>query len=434
MPAINRYYSSVAVDTTLSFSISSSNLTFEVESSAGFPTSYPYTLAIGYDSSSEELVNIIGASASGSGGRTTLTVGTTVAGGANIAGRGVDGTSDQAHDAGETVKHVISARDMTEAQAHIAAETNIHGLGVGVSPAPTASPTFTGTVVLPSTTSIGSVSATEIGYVDGVTSSIQTQLNTNTPVGIVSPYAGSSSPTGWLLCDGTAVSRTTYSALFGVISTTYGAGDTSTTFNVPDLRGRTPIGAGTGAGLTARTLAETTGVESVTLTAAQSGLPAHTHTNSATTTTTGGSHGHTATGSTSVTGGSHAHGHDISASSGGAHTHDLNGGSTNNNTHDHSSATLSEHAAESPDPGGAVTLTNGANTTGSGHGHTMTGGVSTSDSHSHSASTSVSVVDSASHSHTASTTVTINNNTSASASEAHNNMQPSLVLNYIIKH
>ena len=431
MPAINRYYSSVAVDTTLSFSISSSNLTFEVESSAGFPTSYPYTLAIGYDSSSEELVNIIGASASGSGGRTTLTVGTTVAGGANIAGRGVDGTSDQAHAAGETVKHVISARDMTEAQAHIAAETNIHGLGVGVSPAPAASPTFTGTVVLPSTTSIGSVSATEIGYVDGVTSSIQTQLNTNTPVGMVSPYAGSSSPTGWLLCDGTAVSRTTYSALFGVISTTYGAGDTSTTFNVPDLRGRTPIGAGTGAGLTARTLAATTGVESVTLTAAQSGLPAHTHTNSATTTTTGGSHGHGTSGSVSLNdAGAQTATGSISTD---AHGHSLIMRYTTV-SHDHaiSGASNPIPAMQGDPSSGDIGNYNGTAVNNAG---ALGGSASVSvGNHNHTVTNTIAVTDSTSHSHTASTTVTIDNNTSASASASHNNMQPSLVLNYIIKH
>jgi len=122
MPTVNRYYSSTAIDTTLSSGISSTDLTFTVGSTAGFPTSYPYTLAIGYNASNEELVNIVGASG------TILTVGLTAAGGANIAGRGVDGTNDQAHVAGETVKHVISARDMTEAQAHIAAETGAHGV------------------------------------------------------------------------------------------------------------------------------------------------------------------------------------------------------------------------------------------------------------------------------------------------------------------
>lgn len=66
------------------------------------------------------------------------------------------------------------------------------------------------------------------------------------PSGLISPYAGSSAPTGWLLCDGSAVSRTTYATLFGIISTTYGTGDGSSTFNVPDLRGRMAIGTGTG--------------------------------------------------------------------------------------------------------------------------------------------------------------------------------------------
>jgi microcystin-dependent protein len=60
--------------------------------------------------------------------------------------------------------------------------------------------------------------------------------------GMIFPYAGASAPTGFLLCDGSAVSRTTYADLFTLISTTYGAGDGSTTFNVPDLKGRFPLG------------------------------------------------------------------------------------------------------------------------------------------------------------------------------------------------
>ena len=52
-------------------------------------------------------------------------------------------------------------------------------------------------------------------------------------------------PTGYLLCNGTAVSRTTYSDLFTVVGTTFGVGDGSTTFNLPDYRDRMPIGAGT---------------------------------------------------------------------------------------------------------------------------------------------------------------------------------------------
>jgi microcystin-dependent protein len=66
------------------------------------------------------------------------------------------------------------------------------------------------------------------------------------PTGAIIPYGGSSAPTNWLLCDGTAVSRSTYATLFGVIGTAYGAGNGSTTFNLPDFRGRTTVGAGTG--------------------------------------------------------------------------------------------------------------------------------------------------------------------------------------------
>lgn len=62
------------------------------------------------------------------------------------------------------------------------------------------------------------------------------------PSGLVSPFAGTAAPTGWLLCDGGAVSRSAYAALFSSIGTTYGAGDGTTTFNLPDLRGRVAAG------------------------------------------------------------------------------------------------------------------------------------------------------------------------------------------------
>jgi microcystin-dependent protein len=95
--------------------------------------------------------------------------------------------------------------------------------------------------------------------------------------GFVSMFAGSTAsiPTGYLLCDGTAISRTDYAGLFSKIGTLYGPGDGSTTFNLPDFTSRVPIGAGTGAGLATRGLASKGGAEQVILTATQ--MPVHTH-------------------------------------------------------------------------------------------------------------------------------------------------------------
>lgn len=105
---------------------------------------------------------------------------------------------------------------------------------------------------------------------------VEALLSVFFPTGVQVPYGGATAPTGFLLCDGSAVSRTTYAGLFAVIGTTYGAGDGSTTFTLPDKRGRTSIGSGTGSGLTARTRGTKGGEENHLLT--QGELPAHTHT------------------------------------------------------------------------------------------------------------------------------------------------------------
>ena len=69
----------------------------------------------------------------------------------------------------------------------------------------------------------------------------------NVPTGVVNMWGTATAPTGYLLCAGAAVSRTTYSALFAVIGTTFGVGDGSTTFNVPNYTNRTPYGTTLGA-------------------------------------------------------------------------------------------------------------------------------------------------------------------------------------------
>jgi microcystin-dependent protein len=95
------------------------------------------------------------------------------------------------------------------------------------------------------------------------------------PVGTIVAFAGRTAPEGWLLCDGSPIDRTEYAALFDVIGDIYGSGDETSTFNLPDLRGRTGVGAGKGTPPTERQLADTGGAETVTLTAAQ--MPVHAH-------------------------------------------------------------------------------------------------------------------------------------------------------------
>lgn len=101
-------------------------------------------------------------------------------------------------------------------------------------------------------------------------------LLTASPTGAVVSYAGNAAPEGWLICDGRAVSRVTYAALFAVLGTRYGSGDGATTFTLPDLRGRMPVGAGQGTSLTNRNLGTTGGAETHALTIPE--LPSHSHT------------------------------------------------------------------------------------------------------------------------------------------------------------
>lgn len=188
------------------------------------------------------------------------------------------------------------------------------------------------------------------------------------PSGGVIPFAGSTAPAGWLLCAGQAVSRTEYAELFATISTTYGSGDGSTTFGLPDLRGRVVAGVDNMGGSAASRLTSTTitgggdavgevgGSQTHTLTSGESGVPAHSHTASSNTT--------------------------------GSHTHQ-------------------QHGNFGSYSGSAFLY--GTNWYGAANG----AATSSAGDHSH--------------------TITVNNNTAANASSAHNNVQPTMVLNYIIK-
>src|SRR3954471_8688939 len=81
------------------------------------------------------------------------------------------------------------------------------------------------------------------------------------PTGSVVAFAGSNPPSGWYLCDGSSKDRVADAALFAVIGTRYGNGSGGSTFSLPDLSGRSLMGAGTGAGLTPRTVGQTFGEE-----------------------------------------------------------------------------------------------------------------------------------------------------------------------------
>lgn len=96
------------------------------------------------------------------------------------------------------------------------------------------------------------------------------------PTGVMLSYGGTSAPSGYLLCDGSIISRTTYAALFAVIGTSFGAGDGVTTFQLPFMARRVVVGAGgTGSGVLGNTVGSVGGSESIALTSSQNG--SHTH-------------------------------------------------------------------------------------------------------------------------------------------------------------
>jgi hypothetical protein len=107
----SRYYSAIAQDTTINGSITNSQTSVVVNAVVGYPSSFPYILALDYNAASEELVKVTAASG------TTLTI-----------VRGFNGTTAVTHATGATVRHVITAQDMTDAQTHYDSTTGAHGV------------------------------------------------------------------------------------------------------------------------------------------------------------------------------------------------------------------------------------------------------------------------------------------------------------------
>ena len=177
------------------------------------------------------------------------------------------------------------------------------------------------------------------------------------PTGAILDFGGSEAPLGFLLCDGAAVSRTTYSNLFAVVGETYGQGDGTTTFNVPDFRRRVSVGAGGTASTTLGNAVGSSGGEE-THQLSEAEMPSHDHSASA---RNAGNHSHGSGTYTAASDGSHRHAFRIRVSNAakapsistvsdnqegrnvvdrhtqydGSHTHDVAGSSSYGGSHTH---------------------------------------------------------------------------------------------------
>lgn len=363
-----RYYSSIAQQMSLTGSINSSAISMAVNTVSGLPPSTPFTLVIDPSSPSEEIVTVTEVAG------TTLTI-----------TRGEDGSAATSHSTGAEVRHLMTARDLREPQQHAAAESDVHGIGSD------SSVVGTNTAQTLTEKTLDAAANTFVGL---------------PPVGSILATARSTAPDGWLLCDGSAVSRSTYAALFAAIGTTFGSGNGSTTFNLPDLRGRVIAGIDSSqAEFDAR--GETGGAKTHTLTSAQ--MPSHSHTAS---TSSAGAHTHTGT-----------------TNSAGSHTH--SGSTTNSGAHNHTGLSVDgfpiRWQENSKDGTGNVSSfvsgggTNPVIASGSSdHSHPLS--INSAGSHSH----TVSVGSAGAHTHS----VTVN---SAGSGQAHNNLQPYMALHHIIK-
>ena len=195
------------------------------------------------------------------------------------------------------------------------------------------------------------------------------------PTAAIIPYGSITPPTGYLFCDGSAVSRTTYADLFTAIGTTFGVGDGSTTFNIPDLRARMPIGTHPSGPVAIQTLGNTGGAFNHTH-SSTSHSHSMTHTHSMQSHTHNFAHTHTM-GSHTHTMGNHTHGLASHYHQWGGHGHGIGGLVIGNDTHAHSwtgrnaGGTGNGQPRSSDGSGTAVNETTSTDT----HGHSISGSI-----------------------------------------------------------
>ena len=350
-----RKYSSTSVDTTIvtaplasgDTSVTVANAS-DLTNGMGFTSGDTFVVALSPDTAAEEVCIVTGVSSN------TLTL-----------TRAQAGTTATTHPIGTTIRHVLTSISLTDfetartnqvdktivnAKGDLIAGTandTVGRLAVGTNGqvltadstqttglnwttpgdvTASSSTTFTNkTIALANNTVTGTISQFNTALSDGNFATLAgaetltnktIDYNSNTilnlpssptgdtiPSGSVTQYLGTSAPTGWLLCDGTAVSRSTYANLFAILGTRYGSGNGSTTFNLPDFRDKFLRGA----------------ASTATLSGSTSGADTHTH--------TGPSHTHTVSAHTH---GSGSHTHSVSAHThgSGSHTHTFSGSGT----------------------------------------------------------------------------------------------------------
>lgn len=277
---MSRNYSSIATEKTLASNVSSSATQITLDNATNLPNP-PFILVLNPDTNIEEIV-LVNADQTGVSSPTFIVT------------RAQDSTSAQTHTAGQVVRHMIVGSDLQTVSTHVDA-TAAHGASgavVGTTNTQTltnktlTSPKINENVALSATSTELNVldgitaSTTELNYVDGVTSAIQTQIDTLTsnlssavPTGTVSMFAGSSAPTGYLLCDGSSFSSGTYSALASVLGDTYGT-HSGSTYYLPNLKGKVAVGKDSSQ-TEFDTLGETGGEKTHALT--ESEMPRHNH-------------------------------------------------------------------------------------------------------------------------------------------------------------